>query len=63
MSLIGVSYALIDLIENFDLPSLKNWNIIETGGMKGRKKNLLEKSYTKSCKEVLKQKIYTVNTA
>ena len=41
VSLIGVSYALIDLIENFDLPSLKNWNIIETGGMKGRKKELI----------------------
>ena len=39
--LIGVSYALIDLIENFDLPSLKNWKIIETGGMKGRKKEII----------------------
>lgn len=39
--LIGVSYALLDLIENFDLPRLKNWNIMETGGMKGRKRELV----------------------
>ena len=36
--LIGVSYALLDLIENYNLPRLKNWNVIETGGMKGRKR-------------------------
>ncbi len=41
VTLIGVSYALLDLIENFDLPKLKKWNIIETGGMKGRKKELI----------------------
>ena len=37
--LIGVSYALLDLCENksFDL---SNWTIMETGGMKGRRKEL-----------------------
>jgi len=37
--LFGVSYALLDLAEN-KLPSLSNWTIIETGGMKGRKKEI-----------------------
>lgn len=37
--LIGVSYALLDLIENFTL-SLPNAIIMETGGMKGRRKEL-----------------------
>ena len=37
--LIGVSYALLDLCEKnyFDL---SNWTIMETGGMKGRRKEL-----------------------
>ncbi len=39
--LIGVSYALLDLIENYNLPRLKTWNIIETGGMKGRKREIV----------------------
>ena len=37
--LIGVSYALIDFSENFDF-NLKNTNIIETGGMKGKRKEM-----------------------
>tara|TARA_Y100000385_G_scaffold181622_1_gene187594 strand:+ start:3394 stop:4374 length:981 start_codon:yes stop_codon:yes gene_type:complete len=37
--LFGVSYALLDLAEQ-KLPSLNNWTIIETGGMKGRKKEI-----------------------
>lgn len=38
--LIGVSYALLDLAE-LQLPYLNNWTIMETGGMKGRKKELV----------------------
>ncbi len=39
--LIGVSYALLDLTENQTF-SLKNTTILETGGMKGRRKELLK---------------------
>jgi phenylacetate-coenzyme A ligase PaaK-like adenylate-forming protein len=39
--LLGVSYALLDLIENFDL-TLKNTIIMETGGMKGRRKEMIK---------------------
>ena len=38
--LIGVTFALIDFAEQFPIP-LKNTIIVETGGMKGRKKELL----------------------
>ena len=38
--LIGVSFALIDLIENQSF-NLKNTIIMETGGMKGRRKELI----------------------
>ena len=38
--LIGVSFALLDLIENHQF-SLKNTIIMETGGMKGRRKELV----------------------
>lgn len=37
--LFGVSYALLDLSEKFQKP-LKNVQIIETGGMKGRRKEI-----------------------
>jgi hypothetical protein len=37
--LLGVSFALLDLVENHDL-SLKKTVIMETGGMKGRRKEL-----------------------
>ena len=37
--LIGVSYALLDFIDNFSLRT-KNLVIIETGGMKGRRKEI-----------------------
>ena len=37
--LIGVSYALLDFIDNFSLKT-KNLVIIETGGMKGRRKEI-----------------------
>ncbi len=38
--LIGVSFALLDLAEK-TLPSLKKWTIMETGGMKGRRKEMV----------------------
>jgi hypothetical protein len=37
--LLGVTYALIDLAERYDL-ALKNVIVMETGGMKGRKKEV-----------------------
>lgn len=41
--LIGVSFALLDLVEKFKLPSLNNTIIMETGGMKGKRKELIRK--------------------
>lgn len=38
--LIGVSFALLDLIENFRF-NLKNTLVVETGGMKGRRKEMV----------------------
>lgn len=40
--LIGVSFALLDLIENHQF-ELKNTIVMETGGMKGRRKELIRK--------------------
>ena len=39
--LLGVSYALLDLIEQFDF-ELKHTIIMETGGMKGRRKEMIK---------------------
>lgn len=39
--LLGVSYALLDLVEQFDF-TLKNTIIMETGGMKGRRKEMVK---------------------
>ncbi|MEM8928096.1 MAG: acyl transferase [Bacteroidota bacterium] len=38
--LIGVSFALLDLAEILDVP-LKNTTVMETGGMKGRRKEMI----------------------
>jgi len=38
--LIGVSFALLDLIDKFPVP-LKNTIVMETGGMKGRRKEMI----------------------
>lgn len=38
--LIGVSFALLDLVENYTF-NLKNTIVMETGGMKGRRKELI----------------------
>jgi len=47
--LIGVSFALIDFFETYKIP-LKNTNIIETGGMKGRKKEIVREELHKIIK-------------
>jgi hypothetical protein len=39
--LIGVSFALLDLAERFPMPLGNNTIIMETGGMKGRRKELI----------------------
>lgn len=38
--LIGVTYALLDLVENYEL-NLNNTIIMETGGMKGKRKEMI----------------------
>ncbi len=40
--LIGVTYALLDLAENYKL-NLENVIVIETGGMKGKRKEIIRK--------------------
>lgn len=39
--LVGVSFALLDLAEQFPQPLSKNITLMETGGMKGRRKELI----------------------
>ncbi|MEZ4951209.1 MAG: acyl transferase [Saprospiraceae bacterium] len=38
--LIGVTYALLDMAEQYELPKFKNLMVMETGGMKGRRKEI-----------------------
>lgn len=40
--LIGVSFALLDLIENYSF-NLRHTTVMETGGMKGRRKEMIRK--------------------
>lgn len=47
--LIGVSFALLDLVENYDF-SLKHTVIMETGGMKGRRKEMIRAELHKTLK-------------
>jgi hypothetical protein len=48
--LIGVTYALLDLVEKEEF-NLKNTMIMETGGMKGRRKEMIrEELHEKLCK-------------
>ena len=44
--LIGVSFALLDLIENYKF-NLKNVVVMETGGMKGRRKEMIREELHK----------------
>ncbi|WP_111308534.1 LuxE/PaaK family acyltransferase [Confluentibacter sediminis] len=48
--LIGVSFALLDLVETFHF-QLKNTIIMETGGMKGRRKELIRKELHDTLKQ------------
>jgi phenylacetate-coenzyme A ligase PaaK-like adenylate-forming protein len=48
--LIGVSYALLDLAKNYPI-KLKNTIIMETGGSKGKRKELLKEELHKILKE------------
>ena len=57
--LIGVSFALLDLIETFQF-NLKNTIVMETGGMKGRRKELIRTElHTKLKKGFGVQKIHS----
>mgnify|MGYP001189836564 CR=1 FL=1 len=53
--LFGVSYALLDLAE-LKIPSLENWTIIETGGMKGRRKEMTREELHSKLKKSFKVK-------
>ena len=44
--LIGVSYALLEIAEQGNL-NLNNWTIMETGGMKGRRKEIIREELHK----------------
>ena len=48
--LIGVSFALLDLVEQFEF-TLKNTIVMETGGMKGRRKELIREELHAILKE------------
>lgn len=50
--LLGVSFALLDMVEEFQL-KLKNTVVMETGGMKGRKKELIREELHQLLKTVL----------
>lgn len=57
--LIGVSFALLDLVEKHQF-SLKNTIIMETGGMKGRRKELIrEELHSILCKGFGVEKIHS----
>ncbi len=51
--LFGVSYALLELSERFKVP-LKNVQIIETGGMKGRRKEITREELHKNLQKTFK---------
>lgn len=38
---IGISYALLDFIEHFTFQDIKNLIVVETGGMKGRRREMI----------------------
>ncbi|MCA6075202.1 acyl transferase [Fulvivirga sedimenti] len=49
--LLGVSFALLDFAEEGDIPELNNLIVMETGGMKGRRKEILrEELHETLCK-------------
>ena len=50
--LIGVSFALLDLAENYSL-NLKHTTVMETGGMKGRRKEMIRRELHEKLKKGL----------
>jgi len=48
--LIGVSYALLDLLEKYNF-KLQNTLVLETGGMKGRRKEMIKKELHQQLKQ------------
>jgi hypothetical protein len=57
--LLGVSFALIDLAEEIDFP-LNNIIVMETGGMKGRRKEIVrEELHAILCKKMQVKKIHS----
>src|SRR5690606_15536994 len=55
--LIGVSFALLDFVENYNLPKSNSLRVMETGGMKGRKKEMIREELH----QLLKQGFGTSN--
>ena len=51
--LIGVSFALLDLAELFNF-NLSNWTIMETGGMKGKRKEIIRTELHTTLKKAFK---------
>ncbi|MEI7595617.1 MAG: acyl transferase [Bacteroidota bacterium] len=45
--LVGVSYALLDFVEHYSYSGFKNLVIMETGGMKGKRKEILKEEMHK----------------
>ncbi len=45
--LLGVSFALLDLAEEGDFPQVRELTVMETGGMKGRRKEILREELHK----------------
>ena len=57
--LLGVSYALLEVAENFHL-NLKNTIVMETGGMKGKRREIIrEELHEKLCKSFGVQSIHS----
>lgn len=58
--ILGVSYALLDLAEKFPIQLPKNSILIETGGMKGRRKEMVREEMHQKLKEAFGlQKIHS----
>jgi len=49
--LLGVSFALLDLADNYPLPLSESITVMETGGMKGRRKEMIREELHEILKE------------
>ncbi len=56
--LFGVSYALLDLVEDISKP-FENLTVIDTGGMKGRKKELTRQALHEQLSKLTRKPIYS----